>query len=151
MRESMRDEDHIVRWGGEEFLVYATLRPADRVHDIAVRLLDAIGRRPFVVNGIEISLSTSIGYLAQPLPPDAVELSWRDAFDLADMALYLAKGQGRNRGCGVVAMPRTADGQVPHLGDDLAAAALAGAVELHFLPGPANESAPSLEPALRVG
>jgi diguanylate cyclase (GGDEF)-like protein len=151
MRESLRDEDQIVRWGGEEFLVYASLRPADRVHDIAARLLDAIGRCPFVVDGIEVSLSASIGYLAQPLPPDSVALSWRDAFDLTDMALYLAKGQGRNRGCGVVAMPRNEQGVVPEIGDDLAAAALAGKVDLHFLPGPANEAAPSLEPVLSVG
>jgi len=147
MKESVRDEDHVVRWGGEEFLVYAALRPADRVHDLAARLLESIGRRPFVVNGIEMSLTTSIGYLAQPLPPDAVELSWREAFDLADMALYLAKAQGRNRGCGVVEMPRTADGRVPDIGEDLGAAAQAGRVELHFLAGPAIEPAPASESA----
>ena len=149
MSESVRDEDHIVRWGGEEFLVYATLRPADRVHDLAGRLLDAIGSRPFVVDGIAIPLTTSIGYLAQPLPPDAIELSWREAFDLADMALYLAKAQGRNRGCGVVAMPRTADGRVPDIGDDLAAAAQAGARRAALPARPARpRSAPASELAL---
>jgi diguanylate cyclase (GGDEF)-like protein len=143
MKESVRDEDHVVRWGGEEFLVYAALRPSDRVHDLAARLLESIGRRPFVVDGIEMSLTASIGYLAQPLPPDAVELSWREAFHLADMALYLAKAQGRNRGCGVVEMPRTADGRTPEIGEDLGAAAQAGRVELHFLAGPEIEYAPA--------
>ncbi len=148
MKESVRDEDHVVRWGGEEFLVYAALRPADRVHDLAARLLESIGRRPFVVDGIEMSLTASIGYLAQPLPPDAVELSWREAFHLADMALYLAKAQGRNRGCGVMEMPRSADGGTPEIGEDLGAAAQAGRVELHFLAGPETESAPASEYAL---
>jgi diguanylate cyclase (GGDEF)-like protein len=136
MRESLRDEDRIVRWGGEEFLVWATLRPADRIHDISGRLLDAVGSTRFVVDGQAIQLTTSIGYLAQPLPPDGLELSWREAFDLADMALYLAKSRGRNRGCGIAAVRRAAHGSAPDIGHDLAAAAQAGKVELHFLSGP---------------
>ncbi len=136
MRGCLRDEDHIVRWGGEEFLVWATLRPADHVHDIAGRLLDAVGSAPVAVGGEAIAVTTSIGYLAQPLPPDGVELSWREAFDLADTALYLAKSQGRNRGCGIAALRRAADGGAPDVGHDLVAAAAAGIVDLHYLHGP---------------
>ena len=136
MRGSLRDEDHIVRWGGEEFLVWATLQPADHVHDVAGRLLDAVGSAPVVVDGQSIPLTTSIGYLAQPLPPDGIELSWREAFDLADMALYIAKSQGRNRGCGIAALRRAADGGAPDVGHDLVAAAAAGKVDLHYLHGP---------------
>jgi diguanylate cyclase (GGDEF)-like protein len=139
MRGSLRDEDHIVRWGGEEFLVWATLQPADHIHDVAGRLLDAVGSAPVVVGGQSIPLTTSIGYLAQPLPPDGIELSWREAFDLADMALYIAKSQGRNRGCGIAALRRAADGGVPDVGHDLVAAAAAGKVDLHYLHGPRVE------------
>jgi diguanylate cyclase (GGDEF)-like protein len=136
LRESLRDEDRIVRWGGEEFLIYATLQPNDRIHDIASRLLGAIGSRRFNAAGHSVPMTTSIGYLAQPLPPDCVELSWREAFDLVDMALYLAKSQGRNQGCGIVGLPRGAGGRIPEVGNDLAAASAAGIIELHFLPGP---------------
>jgi diguanylate cyclase (GGDEF)-like protein len=146
MRGCLRDDDHVVRWGGEEFLVWATLRPADHVHDIAGRLLDAVGGAPVTVGGEAIAVTTSIGYLAQPLPPDGVELSWREAFDLADTALYLAKSQGRNRGCGIAALRRAADGGAPDVGHDLVAAAAAGIVDLHYLHGPrVDDSVAELE------
>ncbi|MBK7589842.1 MAG: diguanylate cyclase [Betaproteobacteria bacterium] len=139
VRASLRDDDRVVRWGGEEFLVWAALRPADHIHDLAGRVLDAIGGQPFVVDGGPIAVTTSIGYLAQPLPPDGLELSWRESFDLADMALYLAKAQGRNRGCGIAALRRAPDGGAPDIGHDLEAAAQAGKVDLHFLHGPRVE------------
>ncbi len=141
LRDAVRDEDRVVRWGGEEFLIHATLRPGDRIHDIAGRLLGAIGARSFVVDGLSVPMTTSIGYLAQPLPPDDVELAWRDAFDIVDMALYLAKAQGRNRGCGIVRLARGSDGGLPDLGHDLAAAAAARHVDLHFEPGPVASAA----------
>ncbi len=100
LRDALRETDMIVRWGGEEFLVYATTK-ADRVDDIAARILHAISAQPITLNDKVIRTTASIGYMAMPLPPATVPLSWDQAIGLIDMALYMAKVNGRNRAYGI--------------------------------------------------
>jgi predicted signal transduction protein with EAL and GGDEF domain len=45
--------------------------------------------------------TASIGYARFPLPPHAVPLSWEQAINLVDLALYVAKSEGRHRAIGV--------------------------------------------------
>ncbi len=45
--------------------------------------------------------TVSIGHAVFPLPPGRVPLSPEQAINLADMALYTAKGQGRHRAVGI--------------------------------------------------
>ena len=46
--------------------------------------------------------TVSIGHAVFPLPPGRVPLSPEQAINLADMALYTAKGQGRHRAVGII-------------------------------------------------
>ena len=65
----------IVRWGGEEFLVFAKIS-ADRIDEIAARILRAISAEPITLNDKVIRTTASIGYVSVPLPPAKAPLSW---------------------------------------------------------------------------
>ncbi|MBL8520453.1 MAG: sensor domain-containing diguanylate cyclase [Betaproteobacteria bacterium] len=93
-----READHVLRWGGEEFLVVA--RQADRATagELAERLRRAIADTPFVLDdGHPLAKSCSIGVAAFPfLRAHPRALTWEDAVELADLALYAAKKSGRD-------------------------------------------------------
>ncbi len=135
LRESLRESDTIVRWGGEEFLVVARASP-DRLEDIAARILRAVAGEPIAAGGKSIRTSVSIGYVPLPLPPSNAPLSWDRAIGLVDMALYLAKLNGRNRAYGI---GRLADADPETLAAaerDLEHAWKSGRVEMSVVYGP---------------
>ena len=51
LRDTMRETDMIVRWGGEEFLVYVPLAPADRLDEIVQRIMHAVSEEPIQYMG----------------------------------------------------------------------------------------------------
>jgi diguanylate cyclase (GGDEF)-like protein len=104
LRQVCRDSDHVVRWGGEEFLVVA--RDGDRQHAItqAERIRQVVAGTPFLLpDGQQLVRSCSIGFACYPLAPERPRtLSWNAIVDLADGALYEAKRSGRNTWVGVL-------------------------------------------------
>jgi diguanylate cyclase (GGDEF)-like protein len=101
LRETLREEDMVVRWGGEEFLVYAPAVSPGRLDDIALRLMDAVSRDPVIYRGDAIRLTTSIGFAPVLMRPGDDALTWERALRLIDQALYMAKLHGRNRAYGI--------------------------------------------------
>ncbi|HEV6965959.1 GGDEF domain-containing protein [Roseateles sp.] len=101
LREAVRDDDLIVRWGGEEFLIVARTREGVFAPQLAQRLLDLIGGRPVRHEGRDIHATASIGFVSLPVPPNGLRLSWERAIDLVDTVMYLAKAHGRNKAYGV--------------------------------------------------
>lgn len=87
IRES-RDTDYVVRWGGEEFLIYTTNATEEGLQVYAEKLRSSVANEPIA----ELSITASFG--ATVCPP------WED-FDVAvgraDDKLYHAKRTGRNR------------------------------------------------------
>ncbi|MEN3276618.1 MAG: hypothetical protein V7631_2408 [Massilia sp.] len=101
LREILRETDMIVRWGGEEFLAFLPAIPKDGLDEVARRLLNGIADTRIAFQGTTLNANVSIGYAPFPLSPGGAPLSWERAVNLVDMALYMAKGHGRNRGYGI--------------------------------------------------
>jgi len=135
LRAALRDTDMIVRWGGEEFLVYATTR-ADSIDDIAARILNAVSAQAITVDEHLIRTTVSIGYMGMPLPNATVAVSWDKAIRLVDMALYIAKSRGRNRAYGIRKLVRDDEDALAAAERDLENAWNQGLVELTVLYGP---------------
>jgi diguanylate cyclase (GGDEF)-like protein len=148
LRAALRDEDLVVRWGGEEFLVAALTLRAPELPALAERLLQAVGGQPVRHGDGGIPVTASIGYAAFPLPPHGEPLAWERAVDLVDTAMYLAKAHGRNRAYGLRALP----GALPaaagrHAADTLEADWRAGRAQLTPHAGPAQPAAGVVESA----
>lgn len=104
LKQAVRESDHLVRWGGEEFLVVARDTLRNQAHELADRLLLCIGQQPFRLDdGTHLNLTASIGFAAYPLAPSQPRaLSWATTVDLADTALYVVKNGGRNGWLGLL-------------------------------------------------
>ncbi|HMX10401.1 MAG TPA: GGDEF domain-containing protein [Burkholderiaceae bacterium] len=97
-----RDSDHIVRWGGEEFLVVARSSRREFAAPLAERLRRRVAEQPFVLpDGTSLAQSCSIGYAVFPADPARPrEGDWMSVVERADQRLYEAKARGRNRWVG---------------------------------------------------
>ena len=135
LRDTLRETDMIVRWGGEEFLVYVPLAPADRLDEIVQRIMHAVSEAPIQYMGHYINVTVSIGYSPVLLPPDDLALGWERVIGLVDKALYMAKLHGRNRAFGVGGMLRTGDEAMAAVDSDLEQAWRDGVVDMRVLVG----------------
>lgn len=104
LRQVFREADHLVRWGGEEFLVAARDTSRERAAEMAERARRAIADTPFQVEGGQpLALTASIGFAAFPLAPTLpAAIDWNATVDLADAALYVVKRGGRDGWFGLV-------------------------------------------------
>src|SRR5262249_49490513 len=96
---ALRENDKLVRWGGEEFLaVLGPMTPA-QADLTAERLLHAVRNEPVSWNGQRIHCTISIGYACFPMAGAATDITLQSAISLVDKALYEAKRRGRDRAC----------------------------------------------------
>jgi diguanylate cyclase (GGDEF)-like protein len=102
LNDAVRGDDLVVRWGGEEFLIVATRLTTEQTDQLAARVLASIGGEAICADDALLRVTASIGYARFPLPPYGVPVPSEQAINLADMALCMAKSQGRNRAVGIV-------------------------------------------------
>ena len=90
----LRGTDVAGRYGGEEFIIILAHNELGGAQVAAERWRDAIGSAPFKLpDGSEVPVTVSIGVATY----DESMLSPEQLISAADTALYIAKGNGRNR------------------------------------------------------
>ncbi|MDH4764132.1 GGDEF domain-containing protein [Pseudomonas sp. CBMAI 2609] len=92
---SLRYEDYLVRWGGEEFLIILPDTSVEEAKVSAERLREVIANCPFSTGVAELSITLSLGCARM----DTQDLSYEESVQRADKSLYRAKGTGRNQVC----------------------------------------------------
>jgi len=140
IKAAVRDTDLVVRWGGEEFLVFAPELPGADLALMAERILRSIGSQPIETTEGPLRITASIGFASFPLGGSAgpgLRLHWEQAVNWADMVLYKAKAEGRNRGVGISAVEAPDADTLAAILQDFDAACMNGQVTLRQLPGPA--------------
>jgi diguanylate cyclase (GGDEF)-like protein len=91
----LRDSDLVARLGGDEFAVITP--DVDELGDLqtlAERIIDAL-RAPYAIMGHTLAIGASIGITS--ITRESGEVA--DIMRRADVALYRAKNEGRNRAC----------------------------------------------------
>ncbi len=97
MLQSMRShEDILIRYGGEEFVILVKKQKHSGEYSLKIveRIFKNIQEKEFLTpKGEKLKVTISIGI---NLHPNEAR-SFKDAFKLADTALYSAKANGRNK------------------------------------------------------
>lgn len=92
MRSAMRGMDTIARWGGDEFvLVIENISTPGEASNVAEKLIEAVGI-PISLSSSMLRLGLSVGISLYP--QDGADVT--SIIKNADMALFEAKGGGRN-------------------------------------------------------
>lgn len=95
LQACLRDTDHVARIGGDEFAVLLTDKPtSDEATRVSKRIIEKIAL-PFDIDGHEMVVGISVGIAISPrdgTDPDRL-------MKCADLAMYRAKSEGRNRYC----------------------------------------------------
>jgi len=96
--QAMRPGDVAARYGGEEFVMIMPATPAEGALHIAERIRQSVAELniPHACSDAAPYVTVSIG-VSQVAPQDAQDMSISALFHAADVALYQAKRQGRNR------------------------------------------------------
>lgn len=91
---SLRDVDIIARYGGDEFVIVLPHTTVEMAYRIAARIQYDINKHSFLTEeGLSLNITASFGVAGYPDHAcDETEL-----LKIADMAMYTAKGMGRNR------------------------------------------------------
>ena len=93
LRENLRPMDLIGRFGGEEFVIALPETSREEAFQIAERIRNDVQSRKFFIHEKLFKLTLSIGI--SYFPEDSGEMV--SLIEMADEALYIAKGAGRNQ------------------------------------------------------
>jgi chemotaxis family two-component system sensor kinase Cph1 len=88
---STRPHDSVARIGGDEFIVLCEATTTDAAAAIASRIVEAL-RAPLDIGGRSVTVTASVGVASAPAGASAVAV-----LQLADAAMYRAKGEGRDQ------------------------------------------------------
>ena len=92
LQKITRKGDTIARVGGDEFTMLLENQNRGKAAKIATKVIQAL-RKPFVSNGLEFQISSSIGIAISPTDSNSVT----DLIKYADRAMYKAKDAGGDK------------------------------------------------------
>lgn len=137
LQATCREQDIVVRWGGEEMLLVLDNIDLAHVSSFVQRILDVIGEQAVAFDNQQISLTVSGGFIHLPFAGiSEAELDWEKVLQIADMALYLSKTNGRNQVCMLEGLNARFSDVESQLYSDLAGAIRAGQVQVSTISGP---------------
>lgn len=91
LRKNIREQDHLGRWGGEEYILLLPATKLSGAVTLAEKLREFIETHTFFKNDIKVKLTMTFG-VAEISP----EMLGKDLIALADDALYKGKKSSRN-------------------------------------------------------
>ncbi len=93
LKNSVREYDTVARLGGDEFAVLLENLPNETdAHQSAERMVEML-REPILIDDVELVVTASIGIAMAPESGQEVD----EVLRAADGAMYLSKGEGRDR------------------------------------------------------
>ena len=145
LKNTIRDTDMVLRWGGEEFLIFSPKSNPAQITSLVDRVLRAIGEEAIQVGNIAVPVTLTAGYISLPFSgvPESI-CNWEKTLQMADMALYLGKAHGRNRAYGLSRLLVPHEQAMPILDHDLSAAIAAEMVEIIEVIGPVQSKVTDL-------
>jgi diguanylate cyclase (GGDEF)-like protein len=104
MTDTLRSSDWVVRAGGEEFVVVLPETDLAGASIVADKLRAEIAAHPVTSGTLGVPITISVGYSAVATDEELERFSFDELLRTADLRLYEAKVEGRNRckGSGVV-------------------------------------------------
>lgn len=93
MKTSISENEFIIRFGGEEFLIIMKNPTQESAQELATKINQEFSKLVFNYNGQAFSKTVSIGYSFFPEDADQI---WK-CIKYADISLYEAKETGRNK------------------------------------------------------
>ena len=94
LKATAGEENHIIRWGGDEFIAVLKNTRPDILQKMIEKLLEGIRQIEIKVSGEIIHVSTSMGASYFRISDN----DYKNVLSRADRLLYQSKEQGRNRG-----------------------------------------------------
>lgn len=92
MAQSLRPDDNIARWGGEEFCIVLTDTPLAAGRAVMERLRRIVEHYPFSQGDDTVHITMTFGLVKR-----SAEESLEEAIRRADLLMYVGKQDGRNR------------------------------------------------------
>ena len=93
MKDAISENEFIIRFGGEEFLIIMKNPTPESAHELATKINEDFAKLVFTFNNDSFSKTVSIGYAFFPTDTDQI---WK-CIKYADLCLYKAKETGRNK------------------------------------------------------
>ncbi|NQY35674.1 MAG: diguanylate cyclase [Alteromonadaceae bacterium] len=98
LHKTCRESDWVIRWGGEEFVIVARGLNFENLLNLAERIRANVEAYEFDLGCDQsINKTCSLGIASFPfIKNEFASLTWEQTLNIADLALYIAKNNGRN-------------------------------------------------------